>query len=544
MPLGGLQCLNRNNTKQEEKMKKWYLWCMAAAMLCACDVKEDVEPKSIKINTESSRRNINKTGISNTGSPIYDKLYEACEESYQFTTGGLDHMGKLYFPKNPDLPNCTTIEEAPLLLLLHGNSYTYKNYSYWAEHLAKNGFIVASINRYVGDVKITMLHHLDYLFNESSIKDAISENNVSLAGHSVGGASCVRYASAVKEHLGDHKLKTIILLAPAPSYPDLQNNIKLAGTTESVLGMYGSKDEDITGSIAPNGEVFSIGEYFSNIENEGISFAPHATFMFLKDFSHCVFAGNGAVYQNVCLYGTKEQEDMIKGYLNAWMKLYALGESEYNQYFKYQKRIPFLDPSIEFSILHKEHERMPLVNFENNMSKYLNNWNGTYQATGNIHFAIDYAYELDPCTIHNDKVMIIKFESTYSEAARMKFNFPGVDISPWNYLNLNLTQVYRPNQNPEGDDLNISIKITTEDSYSILPLTSYNKLPFSQIISNFQSLDGNVPVMTKNVMRSFLIPKEHFAELDLTKLTSIELVFNDPQNLEGWIIVDNIEVTM
>jgi hypothetical protein len=135
----------------------------------------------------------------------------------------------------------------PLVVVAHGNSgsaSSYVGYDYLLEHLAKNGFIAASLHLNPGMVATdrarVLLHHIGVLRTMFGAKAA---NNIGIMGHSRGGEAVVIAARLNQQESLGHNINAVISLAPTSI-----TNPTLGGAwAKPYLVIYGSMDGDVAG---------------------------------------------------------------------------------------------------------------------------------------------------------------------------------------------------------------------------------------------------------------------------------------------------------
>lgn len=153
-----------------------------------------------------------------------------------------------------DGPGATTAAQVsaaqpsfPLVVLVHGNGADggYLGYEYLLDHLARNGFIAASIhmepNQTGTDRARVLRRHLQILFGMFGTHAA---NNVGIMGHSRGGEAVVIATRLNQQEGWGYGINAVISLAPTNKY----TNEHFGGAwARPYLVMYGSLDGDVAG---------------------------------------------------------------------------------------------------------------------------------------------------------------------------------------------------------------------------------------------------------------------------------------------------------
>ena len=136
----------------------------------------------------------------------------------------------------------------PVVVLVHGNSShvnSYQGYDYLLDHLARNGFIAASIHMQPGqtgtDRARVLQAHLPILF---AMFGASAQNNIGIMGHSRGGEAVAIAARLNTQEAWGWNINAVISLAPTNQYTFEH----FGGTwAKPYLVLYGSLDGDLAG---------------------------------------------------------------------------------------------------------------------------------------------------------------------------------------------------------------------------------------------------------------------------------------------------------
>jgi len=135
----------------------------------------------------------------------------------------------------------------PLVVVVHGNGPLggYLGYEYLLDHLARNGFIAASIhldpNETGTDRARVLRRHLQILFSMFGTRVA---NNIGIMGHSRGGEAVVIAARLNQQESWGYNINAVISLAPTNQYTFEQFG---GAWARPYLVIYGSLDGDLSG---------------------------------------------------------------------------------------------------------------------------------------------------------------------------------------------------------------------------------------------------------------------------------------------------------
>ena len=174
--------------------------------------------------------------------------------------------GRIYVPR----PDCQGLEPpwgSPVVLLLHGQGYHFEQYEHLANHLARNGFVVASVDSdafsppmycdFAPCIRDRAYKGVSFL---KSVRDywrwghTLDFSRIAVVGHSQGGDAAGEAARIIRWEeplLGDPRVKAVISLAP-PNHSidpgDPWDRVVLTGEeTPAFLVLYGSRDREVVG---------------------------------------------------------------------------------------------------------------------------------------------------------------------------------------------------------------------------------------------------------------------------------------------------------
>lgn len=197
------------------------------------------------------------TSFANTGSFLYDETtqgYVDVVDDNGMTNYHVPLKASVHFPA--DMPGATmasqvsaTQPDFPLVVVVHGN-YTggpgsYTGYEYLLDHLAKNGFIAASIHlefyQSGTDRARVLRRHLQILFGMFGTHAA---NNIGIMGHSRGGEAVVIATRLNQQEAWGYNINAVISLAPTNQYTFEHFG---GAWAKPYLVIYGSLDGDLGG---------------------------------------------------------------------------------------------------------------------------------------------------------------------------------------------------------------------------------------------------------------------------------------------------------
>ena len=192
-------------------------------------------------------------------------------------------------------------KRVPLVMVVNGSQTPAKTYLPFFERLASWGFIVVGNDDPQPGTGETASITLDYVLNESEIRDSIDSANMGAAGYSQGGAGAI---NAVTK-FGNSKLYTTLFTGSA-AYPMLSLSMGWAYDPADIAVSYFM--------TASTGTSDDMGKPDSNAEYNGVS-----PLQALEEIYHALPDGLAKV-RGRCV--DAEHGDMqlrTDGYMTAWM---------------------------------------------------------------------------------------------------------------------------------------------------------------------------------------------------------------------------------
>jgi pimeloyl-ACP methyl ester carboxylesterase len=472
--------------------------------------------------------------------PITMKSYNwvrKIDYKLQFSTDS----GRIYFPTTSPLFNAPPAAKLPLVILMHGNGYSFKHYNYIQKHLAKNGFIVASIrwdsygfqfnSKYL-EIFNEIRSHLLHLYGAFQYSNYLS-TDVVLMGHSRGGMAAIRYFDIPKD-IGLN-LKSIVSLAPSPQSYDMPIEFDLDDETKSVLFLYGSADSDVNGTKL-NGVMKTAFKLYDDIATESsywvFNKSPERDMIFLEDFNHRIFTEKENWPGDINALASPEK-DAIMGYINGYLQLHVKNNSLFKTYYKYQSRPASLDAGIELFHQHSDRVKTVLANFENGSSN-TNTAGGAISKGFNIDkFVVGNSWQLDNQSPHHTKVLQLQWDKKNFFVPYVKFSYSNYkNLTNYNYLALRIGQVNGSSYNSNSDkDLYVRLRSTNNATFT-LKLSDYGRLAYDYNL---------IGAVNKSFMTTFMIPLKDFRNVDLSHVKDLYLQFNVNGHTKGEVVIDNIE---
>lgn len=492
------------------------------------------------------------TSFANFGSYTYD---ETTQGSVAVTGDGgswtVPMRAIVCFPA--DAPGATTPSQIsaaqpnyPLVVVVHGNSSastSYLGYNYLLEHLARNGFIAASIHMLSGergtDRARVLRQHLQVLFAQFGARMA---NNVGIMGHSRGGEAVVIAARLNQQEGWGYNLNAVISLAPTNQYTFEQFAPPWAAP---YLVIYGSLDGDL-GGISDTG--FELYDRSSGL-NKSMAFVYRAC----HDRFNTVW-GDGDFYfgelapSDIARVLTADSHQKIaKGYMTAFFRQHLRGEAEWAGIFKGEW--------IPAAVTASDGNMKIYVQYEDTTVETVDSFEGPHTATSWQTSTIGDAVAAMglPSTPQENDLRTLDGQSPHATAGLMlvwdgltdsiRFDLPAGsrDLRPYAAISFRVGQKVNSTSNPAGQPQDFRVTLTDgAGKVRAIRVSKFAEIPFPDV--------RGYASYTKSAMRTIRIPMSAYTirclgidEVDISDIRSITFEF--AEKATGEIALDSLAAT-
>lgn len=439
---------------------------------------------------------------------------------------------------------------SPLIVIIHGNGVGgYTNYSHLGKLLASYGFCVASVEwnsddykkiSQIAELQDNFIAHINFLYDDvASPLNGILTNDIVLIGHSRGGAAAVVFAEAIDKI---KNVKSVISLAPSPANADMPEKFTLSGI-QSFLTIYGSKDNDVVGSIHKETDTRASG--FKLYDDAGFEWGNTALekdMIFIEGLNHASFLNSNF---GVINYQSGEidpiHQKVILSYINAYLQLHINGNKNYEWFFKFQKKLGSVPENLKISQQHTDGSKLVLVNFEGK-DDLKTVWNGdiTFPKL-TLEFFVNTPLKLDYKNFHASRQAQIFWQCAPNKPEPIiEFPFKNpANVSSYQYLSLRMGQSLMTGEKIH----NMNAKDSKQDIYVKITSITGNKVATAKVLLSKVAHTIPYPFNEKVSMSSFLINLAEFKHqgVDLENVKSVSLDFTVPGYTKGAILIDNIE---
>jgi hypothetical protein len=466
----------------------------------------------------------------------------------------LDKKGVVFFPA--DFSGATAAGQIsgaqasyPLVVVVHGNSSftnSYQGYNYVLEHLARNGFIVASIHMLPGmDIygrcEVT-LAHIDALKSKFGIKAA---NNIGLMGHSRGGEAVYIVPRLNHDRALGHNINAVISLAPTNFHP-----------TESLSGVwacplqvvYGSLDGDV-GFVDFNG--FQLYDRASGAKKNMVFVYGACHDRFNTVWGDTDFTFGELTAGDIARVITADAHQKIaKGYFNAFYRMMLKNEAQWEGVMK-GDWIPAVVKTADAG-----HVKL-YMQYSDTTNRQVDNFEGPHSATswqtstigGNVTDSGTLPVTpsennlptLDVQSPHETAGLLFRWDNT---ADTLKYDIPPAsrNVTAFSALSFRISQKSGSAFNPANMAQDLRVKLTdSANNARSIRVSKFREIPFPDVRGIF-SFTKSAMCTVRVPLSSYIIQVINTQKVDLSNVTGITFEFLEKP--AGEIEIDSIEFTL
>jgi hypothetical protein len=493
------------------------------------------------------------TSFANSGTFEYNDGAFVVDDEGSSTT--LDKKGVVFFPA--DIAGATTASQVstvsasyPLIVVVHGNSgftNSYQGYNYLLEHLAKNGFIAASIHmnpgmEILGRCEVTLAHIAAL---KSKFGSTVA-NNIGLMGHSRGAEAVYIVPRFNHDRALGHAINAVIPLAPTNFHPAESLN----GAWSTPLNvMYGSMDGDVSG-VTFNG--FQLYDRAAG-SNKGMVFiygACHDRFNSVWGDTDITAPWSSLTAADVPkIISAAAHQKIARGYMTAFFLEKLQGKTEYESVTKGEwipAEVKAADGgTIKLFIQYQDTNHLVLDDFEGPHSA--TSWQtsaigGSVNDSGTLVVppSENTLHALDAQSPHQTAGLLLKWNGL---ADVLKFDIPPANqnVSAFTAISFRVSQKTASASNPVNMEQNMRLTFTdTAGSSRKVRVSRFNIIPFPHQ-RGISSLTKSAMCTVRIPLSSYTIQVINTQRVDLTQLASISFEFS--VNTTGEIEIDSLEFT-
>ena len=334
----------------------------------------------------------------------------------------------VFFPA--DVPGATTIGQLstarasyPLVIAVHGNSSFesgFRGYNYLLQHLARNGFIAASIYQNPG-MLITgrarvLRKHLQVLFGLFGSRAA---DNVGIMGHSRGGEAVYQAAGLNKSEAWGYELNAVIALAPT-AFND-GDTYKVAWQAPFLV-IHGSLDGDLSG---PWDVGFELYDHAAPAKSMAYVYGACHTRFNTEWGETDVSGGNVHPMDRARIISADAHQKVVKGYMAGFFRQHLQNEPQFGGIFRGE----WIPPAVQMAAPGLR----ICMQYEDPTVRTVDNFEGAHSSTSWQTSTIGGAVSQTglPAVPKEDDLMTLDLQSPHTTAG-LRFAWSSTGVLTWN----------------------------------------------------------------------------------------------------------------
>ncbi|MHC4692048.1 MAG: hypothetical protein ACYS67_04840 [Planctomycetota bacterium] len=465
----------------------------------------------------------------------------------------------VYFPTDisgvTDPAQISASQPFPLIVIIHGNGHDYTTYDFLLEHLAKNGFIAASIDvRYFNGSSDShgmsgqgraeaLFHHLNVINDKFG---STVQNKIGIMGHSRGGEGVVKAARINQQQAHGHNINAVISLAPTDQYG---TEVLGGAWSTPFFVLYGSRDGDIDGGIWTTGYTvpqtgFALYDRASG-SRKSMCFVYRATHNgFIT--SNVDATWDGDVVANMEPVAT--QQAFSKAYMNAFYRWHLKNESQWEGMFAGEWTPASVSTTgAKFYIQHQDKGTNTKVvdDFEGAINWQASTIGGTVDhggtrpvdpSEGKMSAAV--IAGLDPKSPHDTQGLKIKWNNA---GDKLVFSIPPAhkNVTGYSVLSFRVTQKIDSSDNPSNQSQNFRVALKDgSNNERAVRVSPFYDIPFPDHRPN-HAHSKSAMLTVRIPLKSYRIVCAGLSKVDLDDITTLTFLFSE--KMTGEIEIDNIE---
>jgi len=460
----------------------------------------------------------------------------------------------VFFPAdNPGVVDPALISSAlpnyPLIVVIHGNGHDYTSYDFLLQHLARNGFVAASIDvRYFnggsdvhgmrGQGRAEMLfHHLTVLRGKFGTK---LQNNIGIMGHSRGGEAVVKAARINQQQGYTHNINAVISLAPTDQY----GTEELRGSwVKPYFVLYGSRDGDVSGG-PPYTVGYTVAQCGFALYDRAVGNKKSMCFVYRA--THNGFITSNSDF-TVGVEPVATQQAFTKAYMNAFFRWHLRNEPQWEGMFQGEWTPASVSSTGAKSYMqYRDTTPKTVDNFEDLPVNWQQSTIGG-SVTHNMTLPVDPTEDkmsaaivagLDPKSPHDTRGLKIRWDNI---GDRLEFSIPPgqSDIRAYSVLSFRVTQKIDSLVNPVNQSQNFRVALKDgANNERAVRVSPFYDIPFPDIrpdAANAKSAMNTVRIP----LTSYTIVCAGQVIVNLANVTTLSFLFSEIGT--GEIEIDEVE---
>lgn len=480
------------------------------------------------------------------------------ENSFYSTPGGfmltapmsVPHRAHVYFPA--DAPGATAASQIsaakadyPLVVIVHGNGHSYTSYDFLLQHLARNGFVAASIHLNNGMMGLgrakVLFSHLALLNAEFGAK---LQNHIGLMGHSRGGEAVIKAARLNQQNALGHGIDCLISLAPTDHNG---HEVLAAPWATPYFVLYGSRDGDVAGHIYVSG--YTVPQTGFALYDRASGAPKHMVFVHRASHNGFITANENFTGEASVCVAPADQQKVTLAYMNAFFRTYLKADDRWTGMFNGEWKPPSVSVTgAKLYVQSRQPGQRVIDDFESGAGWTVSSSGGSVTETGLPATPAEgrlchnsSAAGLDPQSPHDSNGQRLRWDTG---ADRIEWTIPPGqrNVSSFAAVSLRIGQMAGSASNPANlaQKLRLALRDGSNNERAV-KVDLFYELPYPDVRPN--------ATLTKSAMLTVRIPLDAYTircqglvEVDLTDVAALALLFTETPS--GEIDIDDIEFTI
>ena len=453
----------------------------------------------------------------------------------------------------------------PVVIFTHGVGMGHQDHKFLMAHLARNGFVTASITN-SGKNEDRGQHAISYLNALHSWwpwRTRLSDE-VIFIGHSRGGEGAVTAGRMLgtQPNLGveDFDIRAVVPIAPTDGggsngadSREVLNGSMIGG----LMGIYSTRDGDVDGYSATSGNPHPQKTMFAVYDRAGPE-SSHEGFFNPNQLDKSMVYVYGARHRDFmddvdAWTGTVEGRNVAKAYATAMLRWKTFGDTQFKGVLDDSARPVSLVGSELYTQYSSASRRRVIDNFENGGTGTSTMGGSVTDGSGIVTLLEGEMHQMLSSSPHDSRGLRITWTS--SGLRRVRWYIPNINIFPYGsqrdfsdfeYLSVRMGQVYKNSYNTPDEPQDFYMRMYSNAGWSgKVRAGAYQQIPAPDVFIKPVSTPMGVvwTDFTKSALTTVRVPLSAFRNVDLESVRYVYLYFDVPGYSKGAVVIDSLELT-
>ncbi len=486
--------------------------------------------------------------------------------TWNYPNDGLGNItGQIRWPSSTCNSSTGPPSGRPVVIFTHGVGMGHQDHTFLMTHLARNGFVTASItnsgkNQDRGQHAIS---YLNALHSWWTWRTRLSDE-VIFIGHSRGGEGAVTAGRMLGTQPGlgveDFDIRAVVPIAPTdgggsngPDSREVLNGSMIGG----LMGIYSTRDGDVDGYSATSSNPNPQKTMFAIYDRAGVE-SSHEGLFNPNQLDKAMVYVYGAKHRDFMddvnfSTGTVEGRNVAKAYATAMLRWKTFGDTQFKDVLDDSARPASLVGSELYTQYSSASRRRVIDNFENGGTGTSTMGGSVTDGSGIVTLLEGEMHQMIPSSPHDSRGLRITWSS--SGLRRVRWYIPDVNIFPYGsqrdfsdfeYLSVRMAQVYKNIYNTPDEPQDFYLRMYSDAGWSgKVRAGAYQQIPapdeYIKPVSTPMGIEWTD--FTKSALTTVRVPLSAFRNVDLESVRYVYLYFDVPGYDTGAVVIDSLELT-